>query len=156
MIHGFSTKDAERINKTVQRSEKTALGENSHRRNHKGGAGGDTYNGSFLVEQKNDTTVTIKAYDGADQLGRNRITAGLESLISAADVDVTITTSGPVYAQVTYSGGLVVAYLNAASLPAQSNGNVYITIAEVLFVDSAITKITQIQRNEIHVAGRFI
>lgn len=119
-----------------------------------GAGGAGTYSGPFAVIKKNDTTITIKAYDGVDYLGRNRIVAGLESAIVSADTDVTITTSGPVYVKITYSSGIVYNFYNAASLPGQVNGEVYKTIAEVLFVGGKITQRTQVQRDEIHVAGR--
>ena len=117
---------------------------------------GDTYRGPFKAVIKDDTTVTIKAKDDIDYFCENRITAGLESIIISSDQNVTISASGYVYANISYSSVYSCSFAFASSFPAQANGNYYLPIAKVEFSGGAIIDLIQIQFGEIHVNGRIV
>ena len=120
------------------------------------GGSGDSYKGVFKVEKKDDTTVTIKGYAPPSRLIHNNIIAGLSTLETTGDVDITVSGAGVVYMQLVYSSSYTVSYNFAFSLPAQIDGEMYVTLASVEFADSAIKSVTQIRHDEIHIAGRFV
>lgn len=118
--------------------------------------GGESYYGPFSIVQKNDTTVTVKAKDGADYFADNLIVMGLETGNVASDTDITISVSGSIYIKVTYYGGVQYAFGNASSLPNQVNGQVYIELYSVEFADGAIQSLNRSRGGHIHIAGRIV
>ena len=119
--------------------------------------GGDSYQGPFKVVKKNDTNVTIMGYDvSKEQFIHNYIIAGLSRFEDTGDTDKGVSGNGVIYAKITHSGSYAVEYLFATSLPAQTNGNVYVSLADIRFSSGKITKVTQIQFGEIHIAGRLV
>ena len=118
---------------------------------------GDTYNGPFKVVKKDASTVTIKAYDGSKYYAHNYIIAGLSRIESAADVDVTITVTGSVYAKVIYSASVYsVTYHNEATLPSQVDGEYYFELAAIDFTDSKAIVKQQVQYGYINISGRVV
>ena len=150
-------KDFNRMGRAVRAYESTALGRNQQNP-HKiyGNVSSDTYNGPFQCVRKNDTTVTIKAYDGSTYYAHNYIIAGLDRIEVTTDVDVTITASGFVYIHVWYSGGYQYSFSNVAALPSQTDGHYYKTIAMVKLESGVCSVLAQVCRDEIHVAGRIV
>lgn len=120
-------------------------------------SGSSDYYGPWAVVQKNTTTVTVKAYAAGSYLSKSLVIAGLTTEEQATDADVTVTTSGVIYADITQSGGTYsIAYANASALPAQSSTHYYVELAAVTFASSAITGLSQTQYGQIHVAGRVV
>lgn len=122
------------------------------------GSGGGEYLGPFKCVEKNSTTITVQGYDvSEEQFFHNNVIIGLEKVENTGDSDVTITNNGVVYAHITGSpSSYSVSYLFATSLPAQTFGNVYVTLANVRFSGGVITEVNQIWDEEIHVAGRIV
>lgn len=115
-----------------------------------------SYTGPWAVVRKSDTVVTVKAA-GTGYPCVSRVIAGLVTTVHAADADVTITVDGEVYLHVTVSGTTyTLAFANAATLPAQTAGNYYVSLARVEFTDSKIGTITQIKTSDIEVVGRVV
>lgn len=150
---------AQRMARATLAVENQPFGYRLTRRNrkHLSENAGDTYEGPFKVINKDASTVTIKAYDGSQYYAHNYIIAGLSRIESTSDVDVTITATGSVYAKIVYSAGsYVVTYHNAASLPAQADGEYYVELAAVDFTDSKASVKQQIQYGNINISGRVV
>jgi len=115
-----------------------------------------SYTGPWAVVRKDDTTATVKAQgDGYPCV--SRVVAGLITTVHSTDADVTITVDGEVYLHVTVSGTTyTLAFANAATLPAQTAGNYYVSLARVEFADSKIGTITQIKTSDIEIVGRVV
>jgi hypothetical protein len=115
-----------------------------------GGGGAAEYAGPYTVVKKDDITVTvILIADDENYFQDSKIISGLTETDAGTDVDVTITVSGVVYADVIYSSGWVIAFANAAAKPAQVTDHIYIELAQVVFTDSKIVTIRQIQEGQI-------
>lgn len=121
-------------------------------------SGGSGYAGPWAVTQKDATTTTVKAYDATNGFfSKSLLIAGLTTKEQTTDADVTISTSGVVYADITQSNGTYsIAYANAAALPAQTATHYYVELAAVVFTNSAIANLNQTQYGQIHIAGRFV
>jgi len=112
---------------------------------------GYSYLGAFTVVKKNNTTITVKAYDGSTYFTHNYCIMGLDRIEQDSDTDVTITVTGIVYGKIVYSApNYVLTFVNAAILPDQIVGEEYFTICDVVFADKAITKINQVIRGQYH------
>lgn len=115
------------------------------------------YIGPWAVVQKDATTATIKAYAAGSYPSKSLVIAGLTTKEQTTDADVTISTSGVVYADITQSGGTYsIAYANTAALPAQSSTHYYVELAAVTFASGAISALNQTQYGQIHIAGRVV
>jgi len=159
MAVAFDRKSAERIGDVVRRVEAMPTGDYPRRSRHKSRfTAGSEYMGPWAVVEKDTATVTVKAYDLTNgYVCRSLLIAGLTTQTHSADADVTITTSGAVYAKITFAGGVYVfEFVNAAALPEQAAGILYVALAYVTFADSAITTLQQAQYGQIHVAGRIV
>lgn len=116
-----------------------------------------SYSGPFAVVKKDDTTVTILGYHAdEDRNWKNYVYAGLTATEVAEQDKASITTSGYLYLDVTYSSGYSVAVGFATSVPAQSATHYYHPLAWIECADSKISSVLQMQYGQIFIAGRVV
>ena len=114
------------------------------------------YAGPFAVTKKDDTTVTLLGNHSDEGRGwTNYVTAGLSAVTVAEQDKGSITSSGYLYLDVSYSSGYSVA-VAFGSLPSQSSTHYYHPIAYITCVDSKISSIDQLQYGNVYIAGRVV
>lgn len=121
----------------------------SRRRSRSGGWSRPTpqhvYDGPFAVSKKDDTTVTVAA---------GSVIAGITET-EVPESDVSVSSTGVLYLELTYDGGYSAELKTAVEMPALSAENYTEMIAEITVEDSKIKSISQMwEAGDIKVIGR--
>jgi hypothetical protein len=141
MTVGFSEKDAGRISKTVVRSETSAIGPNSHRRNHKNrGGAGEAYSGYFQAENtSNESSQKVTISEGKYQFNLESGTASETELTLSQTVnDEYIFLKGDVS-----TGALNVSLESSETFPEDEEEIARPLLYVVSFSDNKISNITR-------------